>query len=98
MWSWLTGRRRRPATETTGAAPRGGGAALPGDDVALTIVQDGRRRDVTTRELAVGNKLAGDALLQVLVERGLVTHEEVRAKLQRISEELYRPGGEAPKP
>ena len=64
----------------------------PGDDIAVTIVQDGRRRDVTVRELAVGTKLAGDALLQVLVERGLVTHEEIAEKIRKISQEHFRPG------
>jgi hypothetical protein len=70
-------RRRRPAR----------------DDIALTIVQDGRRRDVTVGELAVGTKLAHDALAQILVEKGVVTHAELRERVRRISEENYRAGG-----
>jgi hypothetical protein len=61
-------------------------------EVALTIIQEGQRRDITVRELAVGTKLAGDALLQVLVEKGLVTHEEILERILRISEEHYRAG------
>jgi hypothetical protein len=71
-----------------GDSPRAGSA----DEIALSIVQDGQRRDVTVRELAVGTKLAGDALLQVLVDKGLVTHEEVSRQLRRITEERYRAG------
>ncbi len=69
-----------------------------GDEIAFSIVQDGKRRDVTVRELSVGTKLAGDALLQVLVEKGLVTHEEVTEKIRRISEERYRAGEPPPDP
>jgi len=69
-------RRRRPAR----------------DEIALSIVQDGRRRDVTVGELAVGTKLAHDALVQLLVERGLVTHDALRDRVRRITEEHYRGG------
>ncbi len=65
------------------------------DEIALTIVQDGRRRDVTVGELAVGTKLAHDAMVQLLVERGVITHEDLRDRIRRISEEHYR-GGEPP--
>ncbi len=70
-----------------------GGKPAPAGEIALTIVQDGKRRDITVRELAVGTKLAGDALLQVLVEKGLVSHEEIAQKIRRISEEHFRAGG-----
>ncbi len=67
-----------------------------GNDVALTIVQDGKTRQITVRELAVGNKLAGDALLSLLVEKGIVTAEEFQAKIRHLSEHHYRPGQPAP--
>jgi len=67
-----------------------------GDEVALTIVQDGQTRQISVRELAVGNKLAGDALLSLLVEKGIVTVEEFQAKIRHLSEHHYRPGQPAP--
>jgi hypothetical protein len=52
------------------------------EEVALTLVHQGKRRQITVRELALGNKLAGDALLAVLAEKGLVDPAEVRAKIR----------------
>ncbi len=91
-------RDRRGGGEREGGAGAAAGAdvgAGAGDraDIALSIVQEGRRRDVTVRELALGNKLAGDALLQVLAEKGLVDPDEVRERIRRIAQERYRPGG-----
>jgi hypothetical protein len=63
------------------------------DDTALTLIQDGRRRDISVRELALGNKLAGDALLAVLAEKGLVNPAEVREKIHRLTEASPQPGG-----
>ena len=67
----------------------------PADSIALTIIQDGRTRHVTLRELSVGNKLAGDALLSLLVEKGIVTAEEFQDKIRHLQEQHYRPGNPA---
>ncbi len=66
--------------------------APPPGELAFSIVQDGQRRDVTVRELALGTKLASDALLQLLVEKGILTPDEVRERIRRISSETWRPG------
>jgi hypothetical protein len=66
--------------------------ARPASEIAFSIVQDGQRRDVTVRELALGTKLASDALLQLLVEKGVLTPDEVRERIKRISSETWRPG------
>ena len=81
LWRRLLGRGRPPA------AP-----AQPAGEIAFSIVQDGQRRDVTVRELALGTKLASDALLQLLVEKGVLTPDEVRERILRISSETWRPG------
>jgi hypothetical protein len=60
------------------------------DKVALTIVQGDQQREVSVRELALGNKLAGDALLAVLVEKGLVDAEDVRAKIRQLGRQNWR--------
>jgi len=66
----------------------------PGEEIALTLVAGNKRRDISVRELAVGNKLAADALLAILVDKGLVDAGEVRAKLQELSERNFRPDPE----
>jgi len=62
------------------------------EEIALTIVQDGKTRQVTVRELAIGNKLAGDALLSLLIEKGIISAEEFYAKIEHLKEQHYRPG------
>lgn len=63
-----------------------------GEEIALTIVQDGKTRQITVRKLAVGNKLAGDALLSLLVEKGIISAEEFYEKVEHLREQHYRPG------
>jgi hypothetical protein len=67
-------------------------AASPAGEVALSFVQDGQRRDITVRELSIGTKLTTDALLSLLVEKGLLTAEELQARIHQISAEHYRSG------
>jgi len=81
-WQRLRGARQAASPARDGA----------GGEVAFSLVQDGRRRDVTVRELALGTKLASDALQQILVEKGILTPDEVRERIKRISNETWRPG------
>ncbi len=84
----MTGRWRR----LFGGDPPQAAPGPPPGELAFSIVQDGQRRDVTVRELALGTKLASDALLQLLVEKGVLTPDEVRERIKRISSETWRPG------
>jgi hypothetical protein len=61
------------------------------DDVVLSMIRDGRRTDLTAGELALGNKLAADALLAVLAEKGLVDPAEVQARIRELRERHWRP-------
>jgi hypothetical protein len=63
-----------------------------GQDVALTIVQNGQRRDITCGELAVGNKLAHDALIALLVAKGIITPQELQGKILELRDRHYRAG------
>jgi hypothetical protein len=67
-------------------------SGTPADDIALTLLRDGEKRPITIRELAVSNKIAGDALLALLIEKGFFTLEEFQTKIQHLSEDHYRPG------
>ena len=68
----------------------------PGDDVALTLVMNGQKREITVRELSVGNKMAHDALLSLLIEKGIITAEEMRERLQKLSQNHFKPGRPGP--
>jgi hypothetical protein len=74
------------------SAPAPAPTAPPTGEIALSFVQDGQRRDITVRELAIGTKLTTDALLSLLVEKGLLTAEELQARIHQISTEHYRAG------
>lgn len=84
----MAGRWRR----LFGGDPPVAAPAPPPGELAFSIVQDGQRRDVTVLELALGTKLATDALQQLLVEKGVLTPDEVRERIKRISSETWRPG------
>ena len=63
----------------------------PADDVAISVFKDGKRRDITVRELAVGNKLSVDALLSLLIEKGIVEAGEVQQRIQQLTSQHFRP-------
>ena len=66
-----------------------------GQDVALTLVQNGKRRDITCAELAVSNKLAHDALVALLVSKGMITPQELQGKILELRDRHYRAGDRA---
>ena len=68
------------------------------DDVVLSMIRDGRRTDLTAGELALGNKLAADALLAVLAEKGLVDPAEVQARIRELRERHWRAAGDSAAP
>ncbi len=63
----------------------------PADDVAISVFKDGQRRDITVRELTVGNKLSVDALLSLLIEKGVLEAGEVQQRIQQLTKQHYRP-------
>ena len=64
---------------------------LPGDDIAISVFKDGQRRDITVRELTVGNKLTCDALLSLLIEKGLIEPREIQQRIQQMTKQHFRP-------
>jgi hypothetical protein len=66
-------------------------------EIALTIMHGDQKREVSVRELAIGNKLAGDALLSVLADKGLVNIAEIQAKIRQLGQQNWRvmTGGQA---
>ena len=48
---------------------------------------------VTVQELAISNMLEIEALIELLVEKGIVTKEEVMIKCKELNREMKEKGG-----
>ena len=48
---------------------------------------------VTTQELAISNMLEIEALIELLVEKGIITKAEVMAKCKKLDREMKEKGG-----
>jgi hypothetical protein len=58
--------------------------------VALKIVVDGQERDVSYEDLALSNNMAQEALVRVLVEKKLITPEDLLKMIEKVKKERYR--------
>ncbi len=58
--------------------------------VALKMVIDGKVKDVTWEELALSNNLAQEALVRLLIEKGLFIPDELLKMLETVKKERYR--------
>ncbi len=59
-------------------------------DVAMKMIVDGQERDVTYQELALSNNMAQEALVRLLIEKKLITAEELLDMMQTVKKERYR--------
>jgi hypothetical protein len=58
--------------------------------VALKLVVDGKERDVTYEELALSNNLAQEAVVRLLIEKGLFKPDELMKMMEKVKKERYR--------
>lgn len=58
--------------------------------VALKMVIDGKVKDVSWEELALSNNLAQEALVRLLIEKGLFKPDELLKMLETVKKERYR--------
>jgi hypothetical protein len=58
--------------------------------VALKVSIGGRVHDITFDELTLSNNLGLEALVTLLVEKGLFKPEELQAMMDRIRRDRYR--------
>ena len=58
--------------------------------VALKMVIDGKEREVTYEELALSNNLAQEALVRLLIEKGIFEPKEMLGMLEKVKNERYR--------
>ena len=52
--------------------------------VALKMVIDGKEREVTYEELALSNNLAQEALVRLLIEKGIFEPKEMLGMLEKV--------------
>jgi hypothetical protein len=71
----------------------------PSKRVALKVSIRGQVRDVTFDELTLSNNLGLEALVTLLVHKGVFTGEELQGEMERIRKDRYRDPSdfEAPK-
>lgn len=58
--------------------------------VALRMIVDGKEREVTYEELALSNNLAQEALVRLLIEKGVFEPKEMMEMLEKVKKERYR--------
>jgi hypothetical protein len=58
--------------------------------VALKVTVGDKVHDVTFDELTLSNNLGLEALVTILVEKGVFTGEELQAMMERIRTDRYR--------
>ena len=61
---------------------------------ALKMVINGEEREVSYEELALSNNLAQEALVRLLIEKGVFKPDEMLKMLEQVKEERYRSPGE----
>jgi len=58
--------------------------------VALKMIIDGKERDVSFEELALSNNLAQEALVRVLIDKKLLSPQELLLMMETVRKERYR--------
>lgn len=58
--------------------------------IALKMVVNGKEKDVTYEELALSNNLAQEALVRLLIDKGIFEPKELIEMLEKVKKERYR--------
>ena len=64
--------------------------------VALKILIGDKEKDVTFEELCLSNNLAQEALVRLLLKKGVFKSEELLKEMEEVRKERYRSPGEVP--
>ncbi len=62
------------------------------DRPAIKMVVDGEVRDVSFEELALSNNLAQEALVRLLISKGVFEPKELMEMMETVRSERYRTG------
>lgn len=58
--------------------------------IALKMVVNGEEKEITYEELALSNNLAQEALVRLLIDKGVFKPEELMQKMEAVKKERYR--------
>jgi len=64
--------------------------AMEDKKIALKMVINGKEKDVSYEELALSNNLAQEALVRLLIEKGLFKPDEMLKMMETVKKERYR--------
>ncbi len=64
--------------------------------IALKILIGDKEKDVTFDELCLSNNLAQEALVRLLLKKGVFKSEELLKEMEEVRKERYRSVDEAP--
>ena len=59
-------------------------------DYAMKMVVDGVEKKITFEELALSNNLSQQALVALLIKKGIFTGQEILDEITRVRTEQYR--------
>lgn len=59
-------------------------------NVAMRVVVDGQERLITFEELTLSNNLAQEALVSLLIKKGVIVGQELLDEITRVRKERYR--------
>lgn len=58
--------------------------------VALRMIVDGKEREISYEELALSNNLSQEALVRLLIDKGVFEPDELLKWLETVKKERYR--------
>jgi hypothetical protein len=61
------------------------------------MVVDGKEREISFEELTLSNKLSQDALVSLLIKKGLFKPQELLDEMAEIRKQHYRDEGSMPR-
>lgn len=57
---------------------------------AMKVVVDGKEKEISFEELTLSNKLAHDALVSLMIKKGIFTPQEMLDEITKVKKERYR--------
>jgi hypothetical protein len=61
-------------------------------NVALRMMVDGEVREITVEQLCISNQLSQEALVSLMVKKGLIDPKDLLNEIESIRKERYRAG------
>ena len=62
------------------------------DRVAMKMMVDGQVREITVEQLVISNQLSQEALVSLLVKKGIIDPKDLLTEIETVRKDRYRPG------